>query len=44
MGFFVKLLDNDNTFLRAIGVKIIANLIRVDTKNKFDIIFSMIKV
>jgi len=39
MGFFVKLLDNDNTFLRAIGVKIIANLIRVDTKNKFDIIF-----
>jgi hypothetical protein len=37
--FFVKLLDNDNTFLRAIGGKIIANLVRVDTENKFDIIF-----
>ena len=37
--FFVKLLDNNNTFLRAIGVKIITNLVRVDTENKFDIIF-----
>jgi hypothetical protein len=36
--FFVKLLYNDNTFLRAIGVRIIANLTRVDTENKFEII------
>ena len=38
--FFVELLNNDNTFLRAIGVTIIANLTRVDTKNKFEKIFN----
>lgn len=38
--FFVKLLDDDNTFLRVIGATIIANLTRVDTKNKFEKIFN----
>lgn len=38
--FFVKLLDNNNTFLRVIGATIIANLTRVDTKNKFEKIFN----
>jgi hypothetical protein len=37
--FFVKLLDNENTFLRTIGLTVIANLTRVDTKNKFENIF-----
>ena len=37
--FFVKLLENENTFLRAIGVMIISNLSRVDNKNKFESIF-----
>lgn len=38
--FFVKLLDDNNTFLRVIGATIIANLTRVDTKNKFEKIFN----
>ncbi|UCF11736.1 MAG: hypothetical protein JSW06_06705 [Thermoplasmatales archaeon] len=38
--FFVKLLDDDNTFLIVIGATIIANLTRVDTKNKFEKIFN----
>ena len=38
--FVVKLLDNDNTFLRTIGVSIIANLANVDTENKFEKIFN----
>jgi len=38
--FFVKLLDNENTFLRAIGATIIANLTRIDTENKFESIFN----
>jgi len=38
--FFVKLLDNENTFLRAIGTTIIANLTRIDTENKFESIFN----
>jgi hypothetical protein len=37
--FFVKLLDNENTFLRTIGSTVIANLTRVDTENKFENIF-----
>jgi hypothetical protein len=37
--YFVKLLDDENTFLRAIGVIIIANLARIDTENKFEVIF-----
>ena len=37
--FFVKLLDNENTFLRVIGATTIAHLTRVDTKNKFEKIF-----
>lgn len=37
--FFVKLLDNENTFLRTIGLTVIANLTRVDTENKFENIF-----
>lgn len=36
---FVKLLKSDNTFMKSIGITIIANLTRVDTKNKFDKIF-----
>ena len=38
--FVVKLLDNDNTFLRTIGVSIIANLTKVDTENKFEKTFN----
>jgi len=38
--FFVKLLDNENTFLRTIGATIIANLTRIDTENKFESIFN----
>lgn len=37
--FFVKLLDNENTFLRTIGATIIANLTKIDTENKFENIF-----
>lgn len=37
--FFVKLLDNKNTFLRTIGSTVIANLTKVDTENKFENIF-----
>lgn len=37
--FFVKLLGNENTFLRVIGATTIANLTRVDTENKFEKIF-----
>jgi hypothetical protein len=37
--FFVKLLDNENTFLRTIGSTVIANLTRVDKENKFENIF-----
>jgi hypothetical protein len=36
---FIKLLKSDNTFMKSIGINIIANLTRVDTKNKFDKIF-----
>jgi hypothetical protein len=36
---FVKLLKNDNTFMKSIGITIIANLTRVDNKNRFDKIF-----
>jgi hypothetical protein len=35
----VKLLDSENTFMKSIGVMIIANLAVVDSKNRFDIIF-----
>ena len=37
--FFVKLLDNDNTFLRTIGLRILANLTKIDKENNFDKIF-----
>jgi len=37
--FFVKLLDNDNTFLRAIGLRILANLTKIDKENYFEKIF-----
>jgi len=37
--FFVKLLDDENTFLRTIGATIIANLTRNDKENKFETIF-----
>jgi len=38
--FFVRLLDNDNTFLRAIGLTIIANLTTIDTDQKFEKTFN----
>lgn len=38
--FFVKLLDNENTFMRAGGANMIANLTRIDKKNKFEKIFN----
>ena len=37
--FFVKLLDNDNAYLRFLAVKVIANLTKVDVQNKFNEIF-----
>jgi hypothetical protein len=37
--FFVRLLDNENTFLRTIGANTIANLTKIDNKNKFEKIF-----
>ncbi|KPL04909.1 MAG: hypothetical protein AMJ73_03210 [candidate division Zixibacteria bacterium SM1_73] len=36
---FVDLLNNENTFMKSIGIIIISNLTRTDTKNKFDKIF-----
>lgn len=36
---FVKLLKSENTFMKSIGITIIANLTRVDSKNKFEKIF-----
>jgi len=38
--FFIDLLDSDNTFIKAIALAIVANLTRVDSKNKFDSIFN----
>ncbi|ODS41366.1 hypothetical protein BEH94_11985 [Candidatus Altiarchaeales archaeon WOR_SM1_SCG] len=38
--FFVKLLDNENAYLRFLAVKVIANLTEVDGQNKFNEIFS----
>jgi len=38
--FFVKLLDNENAYLRFLAVKVIANLTKVDEQNKFNEIFS----
>ena len=37
--FFEEMLDNENTFLRANAVQIVANLTRVDSKNKFERLF-----
>ncbi|UCG67986.1 MAG: hypothetical protein JSV09_09095 [Thermoplasmata archaeon] len=34
-----KLLKSDNTFMRGIGIQIISNLTRVDSKNKFEGMF-----
>lgn len=36
---FVDLLDSENAFMKSIGIRILSNLARVDTKNKFDKIF-----
>jgi len=38
--FFAKLLSSDNTYLKYIAIHIIANLTRIDTKNKFEKIFN----
>ena len=38
--FFKELLASDNTFIKSIGMAIIANLTKVDTKNKFVDIFN----
>lgn len=38
--FFAGLLDSDNTYLKFIAIHIIANLVKVDTKNKFEKIFT----
>jgi hypothetical protein len=37
---FVDLLSSKNTFMKSIGIRIVSNLTRVDTKNKFDKIFN----
>jgi hypothetical protein len=37
--FFAGLLDSDNTYLKFIAIHIIANLAKVDAKNKFEKIF-----
>jgi hypothetical protein len=37
---FVDLLSSENTFMKAIGIRILSNLTRVDAKNKFDKIFN----
>ena len=37
--FFVELLSSDNAYWKYIAIYIIANLIRIDTKNKFEKIF-----
>jgi hypothetical protein len=36
---FVDLLSSENTFMKSIGIKILSNLARVDSRNKFDEIF-----
>jgi len=38
--FFAKLLDSDNAYHKYIGIYIIANLTRVDTKNRFEKMFN----
>lgn len=38
--FFEDMLDNENTFLRANAVHIVANLTRVDSKSKFENLFN----
>jgi len=38
--FFAELLSSDNTYHKYIGIHIIANLTRADTKNKFEKIFN----
>jgi len=38
--FFAKLLNSDNAYYKYIGIYIIANLTRVDTKSKFERIFN----
>ena len=38
--FFVGLLDSENTFIKTIAIGIIANLTVIDSKNKFDKIFT----
>jgi hypothetical protein len=37
--FLIRLLENENTFMRAGGVNMIANLTKVDSKKKFEKIF-----
>jgi len=38
--FFAGLIDSDNTYLKFIAINVIANLVRVDTENKFEKIFA----
>jgi hypothetical protein len=40
--YFKKLLLSTNTFHKVIGVKIVSNLIKVDTHNKFDEVFDLL--
>lgn len=38
--FFASLINGNNSYKKLIGIRIIANLTKVDTENKFDIIFN----
>jgi len=38
-GYFLNLLESSNSYHRMSAIKILSNLIQVDTKNKFDLIF-----
>ena len=40
--FFVDMIDSDNAYWKLIAVRIIANLTKADTKNKFEKIFNKI--
>ena len=38
--FFVNLLSSDNTYHKLSAIRIIANLTKIDTENKFEKIFN----
>jgi hypothetical protein len=40
-GFFADLLKSQNNFHKVIGIQILANLTKIDTKNKFEEIFDV---